>query len=517
LGRKSPYIVTIALIWFLFIKLVMNQVILAKPWAVIFPLLVSLGLGFLLTRTGKKIKILRMAAGIGIACAATLYCGFAYLTTSSWYFELAVAVSLLVPLRHLIKNDSGSVAVLLVWIVSMWFLQGPRLELTNVSIFIAYLGLVGWVVVIWRYKQVRKIVILEIILAIMVITIPIKEWKFLALTEDEKIAILDQDKVEAVFWDNGFGYLPRSRMEMLCNQETGKLVITPHTNSTKAAMIAKDGKISSIELGGEAPDKSISIGPYLVSAVSQKIILIDLATKKVKELAELGPHSDVFYMNYNPENSVVTLSQLKPRKCLFYKWRNDKKALVPMEYSVTGKQCVAIDSNTALVRRYNNKGIVILYDFLKNEIEMATSADMRGKKYPLNLLDIDVDDQSIFGKWVPSLSPFNQLRVDFQRRKFYIPSMYRGKIFIYDLDSLEYISSFDAHVGVRNVLIDKNNPNRVFSWNYATGEVIEHQLPDGNQLRSWNLGPILRTLNWDCNQQDLLATTAVGGFRIHLN
>lgn len=517
MGRKSPYIATIALIWFLFIKLVMNQVILANPWSVLFPLLVSLGLGFLFTRTWKKIKFLRMTAGIGIACVASVYCGFAYLTTSSWYFELAVAVSLLVPLRHLIKNDSISVVVLLVWIVSMWFLQGPRLELTNVSIFLAYLGLVGWVVAIWRYKQVRKIVIIEIILAIMVITIPIKEWKFLALTEDEKFAILDQEKVEAIFWGNGFGFLPRSRMEMLCNRETGKLVITPHTSSTKAAMIAKDGRISSMELGGEAPDKSISIGPYLVSAVSQKIILIDLVTKKVKKLADLEPYSDVFYMNYNPDTSVVTLSQLKPRRCLFYRWRNDKMTLVPFGHSITGKQCVAVDDNTAVVRRFNNKPIVILYDFLKNEIEMATSADMCGKKYPLNLLDIEVDDQSFFGKWIPSLSPFNQLRVDFQQRKFYIPSMYRGKIFVYDLYTLEFISSFDAHVGVRNVLIDKNNPNHIFSWNYPTGEVIEHQLPEGNILRSWKLGPILRTLNWDCNQQDLLATTAVGGFRIHLN
>jgi len=316
---------------------VMNQAILAKPCVALFPLLFSLALYFLFTRTSKLVICFRMVCCVIITLAATIYCGFAYLTTSSWY----------------------------------------------------------------------------------------KEWKFLALNENEKFAILEQEQVEVIFWGDGFGYLPRSRMELLCNQQTGKLVVTPHTNSNKAAMIDQDGKVSSIELGSEAPDKSISIGLYVVSAVSHKIILIDM--------------------------------------------------------------------------------------------EMATSADMRGKKYPLNLLDIDIDDQSFFGKWIPSLSPFNQLRVDFQQRKFYIPAMYRGKIFIFDLNTLECISSFEAHVGVRNVLIDKNNLDRVYAWNYATSEVIEHQLPEGRQLRSWKLGPILRTLNWDCNQQDLLATTAVGGFRIHLN
>ena len=112
--------------------------------------------------------------------------------------------------------------------------------------------------------------------------------------------------------------------------------------------------------------------------------------------------------------------------------------------------------------------------------------------------------------------PFFQLGLDRRGDRLYAPIFLLGEIVVLDLATLEERQRIPADIGVRGVLLDPDDPDRVLSWNYVTGRVIEHRLPAGTASRSWTLGPLLRTLNWDCGGGAALAATAEGVFRVHL-
>ena len=98
------------------------------------------------------------------------------------------------------------------------------------------------------------------------------------------------------------------------------------------------------------------------------------------------------------------------------------------------------------------------------------------------------------------------------------PSMtLTGLVRVLDLQTFAEVGRFNTVPGVRSVLLDPNNPDRLYSWSYFSGRVNQHRLPDGVITRTWKMGPFLRTLTWDCGARSLLAATSLGGFRIRLD
>lgn len=504
--RNTRIILPIALSVYLYIypSRYLNQAWFFKspPLFEIAFLLVSLGIGYLGFRrwmSGNFSRYFVYALFLALIVITVPSLARAFFTTNSWYFFAAIAMSILMFTGHFLRSKPLSFLLILLWVVVMWCLQMPRINNREVTAFIVYFGLLIWLAVIWLAGEQKKPpLIFKGALALLLVALPIQEGSFLTMTVREQERIFSQPGVETIFMGNYNDKIPRSRMEMRCNWATGKTIVTPHASSQNAAIIDK-GMVTKLTLGDESPDKSAAIGPLWVTTARGKFLLVNLDTNQVigYREASLG---DVYYLNYYPDWELLIVSQKREdfsivNECLFFR-ANREGDISQINRRVYGEQCVAVSPKMVVVNKYNHRHEIALYNLETNTIV---------KKQPLLPLKLHY------------LSPFNQFAVDDQLRTIYLANMIAGIITVRNLDTLEYISRFKANPGVRNVLVDKNDHRHVFSWNYATGEVIEHRLPGGEKIRSWTLGPLLRTLNWDCDQKNLLATTAVGGFRIHLN
>lgn len=465
-------------------------------------LLISLGIGCLgykrwNSRNFSRYFIYLFLAALAVITAFRLM--LAIFTTQSMYFPISALVTILMLAGHYCRNKTLYFLVLAVWVISMWCLQMSRIEAKEIHALIVYLGLLVWLATEWfAGEQKKPPLFFKGAMAFVLIALPIQEGKYLHMSDREQKRIFSQPGVEAIFIGNDDEKIPFSRMEMKCDLASGNQIVSPHAISNNMSIV-DHGAVTNLALGGESPDQSTFIGPFWLTTSKGNFLLVDVERKEIKRRVA-APLGDVYYLNYNPEWNLLVVSQRNremfgTRECLFFNADEQGNIHHISDRYVKGEQCIAIDKKTILISRYNQKDIIALYDLETNTIL---------KKMPR----LPIKEYYI---------PFHQFAVDYRHRVFYAAIMYPGVIVVRNMDTLEYISQFKTNPGVRNVLVDNKDPRHIYSWNYATGEVIEHRIPGGEKVRSWTLGPLLRTLNWDCNDKDLLATTVLGGFRIHLD
>lgn len=465
----------------------------------------SILLGFLLERVSynKTLRYLFLILLSLLFFWTVEMCAFAHFTTSSYYFELAGLAALPLILGHFYRPKTFSPVSLFLSVFSiltLWIIQMPYHHLDNITWFILYCGALAWLLSLFYFYQPQVILIFpKLLLVIMLIAAPVRANRYLAVQEVERNRVFNQKGVETLFFAEENSKFPEFTMAMKCNQTTGRLIVTPHGPSNFVSIVDRSGKISQVVIGGESADKSTFIGPLWVTASSGKILFVDTEKSEIVYSydAQLSKH-EVYSLFYHPDVSLLTVAQVKKgitseQQCLFYKVGGG--IVTPINRIISGKMCVPLDSRTILVSQYNRQADLALYN-----LETDTVIRTAKKRVGIN-----------------ASGPFAGVAVDNRKNLIYMPCMASGIVAVYDLETLDYLSQFKTNPGLRNVLVDPNDPRHVFSWNYATGEVIEHRMPEGEKMRSWLLGPLLRAVNWDCDEKHLLATTSLGGFRIHLD
>jgi hypothetical protein len=281
---------------------------------------------------------------------------------------------------------------------------------------------------------------------------------------------------------------PRFRMEMFCEPETKTIVVTPHAISDFATFIEPDGEIRQLPMGGETTDRSYYEKGIWYTVAGGDFLSIDISRGEILTRTPCCG-TDTFYLHRLPGSDTFYVSQAPEREENFVEIR--------LEDGETPSVRLAAYEGYEYVPVEDGRLLISAKDFV------AWADPETG--HPLRLAELD--------RW----GIFNEVTYDQANGVIYAPDGHRGVVHVLEAETLKNLGQFDASPGVRGILLDPANPKRVFSFNYASGEVREHQMPSGKTLRTWSLGPILRSLRWDCNRDALLGATSQGGYRIWLN
>ena len=328
-------------------------------------------------------------------------------------------------------------------------------------------------------------------LGVCMVFLPLNEGRYISPSDAERDAILSQPDIQVLFTNDDCPPFPRFRSELACEPKSGVRVVTPHIYDKVAIFLYPDGRMHELNLEWEASDTSLWLEGRWHTVIDGTYTVFDVQTREI--LHKLGlPDFEEYYMNYDPESGRLAISGKDPLSCFLIDDLLHPKSFVthPM---YAGAECIPLGEHMLVSSSTGTGNAADLFDVRTPEVVKST----RSKASPL--------------------APFHQIAVDRKGGRLFVAYTGLGHIKVYDLDTFEEIHRIPAQPGVRNVLLDSRRNDRLFSWNYATGRVIEHRRPSGQPLRSWNLGPILRTLNWDCDGRSLLAATSQGGFRIVLD
>jgi hypothetical protein len=392
-------------------------------------------------------------------------------------------MGLMILVVALVRSRWASVLAIAVIAVAVLLPQAfrPQVELWRSA--------VPWALVIaWAWARTRGPgrpaagVLVAVVLALGLGMLPLKAGRYVPPTAARAEAIRSQAGVEVLFLDDADPRIPAFRKEMLCDPFTGALVVTPHDGSTSLAQIQPDGEVQAFDLPDEACDASLLDGPLLLTGLGGNLAVVDLQTRRIATEVPLC-RGRVYYISPDPARRRLVVSCGDPNQCFVLEDGPD--GWVSPYDPLPGEQCLFVDDTRVLV---------------SPELVFATLADH---------WQIEPGNR---GKALPA--PFHQVFADLDTGRVFYPMMLTGEIQVRDLETLDVLATFQAERGVRGVLLDPLTHQRVFSWNYATGLIHLHSLPEGTITRSWDVGPILRNLRWDCDGTSLLAVSSQGGFRI---
>jgi hypothetical protein len=304
------------------------------------------------------------------------------------------------------------------------------------------------------------------------------------LTGDALQAMQTAPGVEVLFDNRSDRGIPRYRKEVFCDPITGTLFVTPHSGSTAVAEIDAGGGVRTFDLPDQACDNSLVDGPLLVTGLDGDLTTVDLSTGRIVSRLPIC-EGRIYYVNPDPEVRRIVVSCGDPRQCVVLDEIDGRWVQNPAPFA--GDQCLAVGDDRILI------GPDLRLVDLRTGTRIDTGRQQRSSEMG---------------------AVFNQLFVDLPENRVYVPGMQSGRIRVHELETLKFIGEIQAEPGVRGVLVDDRDPGRLFSWNYTTGRILQHALPQGTIVNSWDIGPILRRVTWDCDGTSLLAVSSQGGFRI---
>jgi hypothetical protein len=394
-------------------------------------------------------------------------------------------VGLLILALCLLRAPWAAVTTVLLLAAAVQFVQIDRPE------FEPWRSVVPWsLVVAWAWVRTRgpapfrNSALVLAVLAVSLSSLPLKNGRYVPPTRDALQAMQTAPGVELLFDNRSDRGIPRYRKEVFCNPITGTLFVTPHSGSTAVAEIDAGGGVRTFNLPDQACDNSLVDGPLLVTGLNGTLATVDLSTGRIVSRLPVC-EGRIYYINADPEARRIVVSCGDPRQCVVLdevggRW-------VPNPAPFTGDQCLPVGDDRILIGP----------DLRLIDLRTGTRIDTGPQHRSTELGAV-----------------FNQLFVDPPENRVYVPGMQSGRIRVHELETLKFIGEIQAEPGVRGVLVDDRDPGRLFSWNYTTGRILQHALPAGTIVNSWDVGPILRRVTWDCDGTSLLAVSSQGGFRI---
>jgi hypothetical protein len=462
-------------------------------------LLILLPVRAMLRRGGAIARLLTAVGNTAVGALAILGCMaiqfILWLGDAGLFYWHTAFVCLWLLTVFALRPGRVSVLATLAIAVSVVLLQCNRPE------FEAWRAAGPWAfVVLWSMARsgepvrLRNGLLLVVFLSIWLGRFQLTNNRYVAPTRDRLAAMWSQPGVEVVFQNDTSDLLPVFRMELLCAPETGSLYVTPHDHSRLLAEITTAGEILATALPRELADQGAIDGRFLYTSQEGELAILDLVTHRFVFKLPVC-EGEMYYVHRSPDGKRLAVSCQEPLECFVLNLRDGRWFPEPEPF-VT-EECQFAGGDRLVVGPVHRQGFlgfgVRLVDLPSREV---------------------LKEISLGTFWLPV--PFNQVFADLANRRLYFPRLPTGVVQVLDLDSLEPLGRFVAEPGLRGVLVDESDEQRVFTWNYSTGRIHEHRMPGGDITRSWDAGPLVRKVNWDCDRRSLLVVSSQGGFRIRL-
>ncbi|MBT6177571.1 MAG: hypothetical protein HOI23_10015 [Deltaproteobacteria bacterium] len=292
-------------------------------------------------------------------------------------------------------------------------------------------------------------------------------------------------------------FAPDKRMETFCYRD--EYVTTPHLGSTYASFASRrNGEWTHRvqEMGGELPDHSlVNEGVWwFVDSSSRALSRQNMATGKRDIISDEVTPYNVFHMNWGNHEHSVLITHDRLASCTEVELATGKvnDYLYRQFPLVLGAECSAQGADR-LVRSY-------MKDVFKRRVDIFDKVTRRVIKF--------VD--------LPDFSPYHQHEFWKSQGLILVPEFVSGAIVALDDSDLTPKDYYHAEPGLRGVLAGDGCGfnDRFYAWSYSTGTIYEFTRSSFSPTRQWNTGPILRTINWDCDCRGLVAAAANGVFRI---
>ena len=305
----------------------------------------------------------------------------------------------------------------------------------------------------------------------------VAEARFVPSYLDSVEVIASQKGVQLLAGNSAPG-MPRAKMDTFCDPDKSVLQIGPN------------GSLREHAIGWEASDKSWVEASVWTVFAGDFLYSIRLTDFSIGVSAEIVDADNAFYVLSATDVEYVTANFDLVNACRIY----DKSSLdLLAEIRVDGliSYCQPFNAQQVLVS-HSNWGLsrqIRIVDWISGKTSVQWNA------------------------W-PDSWPFYDIAVDQSSQSVWVPNHTTGKLTELSLPHLTEMRSFFIRPGIRGVLVDMHT-KLLYSWNYFNGEIIE-STREGDTIRRWRLGPLLRNLRWDCDDRYLLAGTNAGVFRIQV-
>ncbi len=465
---------------------------------------------FLLSYCSQGFQQLLVAPALIYAAVAAALTGWTAggVWRAIWLYPLLVAAAIVTPLAVVL--EPAPVLVGLLSTVVFFTVLRPRYEKRRAPLLVAAWAMMLFAVVtpltlmplymlrflpgvlafgvvtaaaLWQPDYGRRPAA-ALALALSLAALPTVSARFMPCDERLRAPVVLQPGIETVFDNNTSLEIPVHRMELLCDAGAQMRVVTPRHPSARVGLLPFDQPPASVLLNGEASARSVLRDGVLYTGAKGAINALDLRTQRLQVGPRLAEHN-LGLLHYGPDGDLLAGVESEGSYCyLAHRDTLGGAGHVPM---AAPGACVPVGLDRLLISSLGWPG---------RRLELRRVSDgavLRSR----GLVDVG----------------FLDMAVDLTARRVYAPSTLLGLVYVLDLDTLALRGWFRSRTGVRGALLDASG-KRLFTYTYFDGEVLEHELPGGQVVKSWRVGGPLRGLTWDCDGRALLATSCLGGFRI---